>query len=180
MDKPTIKQCFEYSNNMEQSTLFFHYFESVDWMVGKKGNAKPMQNWKSALTNWIKRSKPKQSKVEQAVSNTSQKLIDLLWVRMTEIYGSKWTSNYGTKPTKPWIDVVSNLTQEQIKHGLNEIIKNGDDWPVSLVKFNKMCRSNTSRVIAITHTPSRKEIELQRENTAGIRNIEMNKLRNML
>jgi len=174
MKKPTIKNCFEYSGNMEQSTLFYHHFESQGWKVGSN----PMQNWKSALTNWIKRSNT-QSKVEKAVSNTGTSVINKLWVRMSQIYGAKWVSNYGEVPTQPWINLINNMPHEKIAHGLNEIIKEGDNWPASLAKFNKMCQSYRKPIKAL-NTPDRKAILHQRDRTQSARLNAMNQIRGIL
>ena len=175
MNKPTIKECFEYSNNMEQSTLFFHHFESQGWKVGKN----PMKNWKSAITNWIKRSKPKVSKMDIAVSNTQNTVINKLWVRMSQIYGHKWVSNYGSEPSKPWIDVVARLSNEQIAYGLQQIVKRLEKWPPDLIEFRQLCTSR-SKLKSLSHLPGPKEIMAQRENTAAVRIEAMNKIRGML
>lgn len=154
MNKPTIQQCFEYCNNMEQAVAFHSYFESVDWMVGKKGNAKPMQKWKGALTGWINRHKAKPvSKVDVALANKGHRLTDRLWKRFTEIYGHKWVSSYGAEPSQSWINAIESLQPEEIKRGLNQVLKNGDDWPVSLVKFLKLCKSNKSRWPSVIALP---------------------------
>ena len=180
MNRPTIKQCFEYSNNMEQSTLFFHHFEAIDWMMGKRGNAKKMQNWKSALTGWIKRSKPAQSNIEKATSNKNTDIASKLWVRMTQIYGHKWVSSYGPDPTPPWINLITNLPNEKIAHGLQEMIKLGESWPPALTDFNKMCQSYQPRLKALKYYPSKTEILAQRQATRQARESAMNKIRGVL
>ena len=180
MNKPTIQQCHEYCNNLEQSIAFHAYFESIDWMVGSKGNAKPMQKWKGALTGWVNRHKSKPvSKVDTALANASTRLTDRLWKRFTEIYGCKWTSNYGAEPTQPWIDAIERLPGEDIKRGLNQVLKNGDNWPVSLVKFISLCRANKSRLPNVKTLPY-KSVQQLREDTQHIRVNEMDKIRAIL
>lgn len=122
---------------MEQSTLFFHHFNSQGWKIGKN----PMKNWKSALTGWINRSSKNISKVDKALANTNTDVINLLWKRMTEIYGHKWVSSYGTEPSKPWIEMINRMSVDAIKGGLELILAQGMDWPPSLPEFNKMCLS---------------------------------------
>ena len=175
MKKPTIKECYEWCNNMEQATLFFHYFESTGWKVGSK----PMVKWKSALTGWIKRNESKQTKVEKAVSNTGTSVINKLWVRMSQIYGSKWVSNYGEVPTQPWINLINNMPHEKIAHGLNEIIKEGDNWPPSLSKFNRMCQSMRSPHKAL-NSPTKQQRLAQRASTQSARLNAMNQIRGMV
>ena len=178
MERPTIQECFEHCNNMEQSVAFHGYFESVDWQVGNKSNRKPMVKWKAALTGWINRSK-KTSKVDQAVSNNGNRFVDRLWVRLTEIYGHKWTSSYGAEPTRPWIEVVSSLSPEAIKYGLNQVLKNGDTWPPTLIEFNKLCKMHRNRLNTLA-LPTQKQISDLRENTSHIRHAEMDKIRAIL
>ncbi len=178
MDSPTIKECFEYSGNMEQSTLFFHYFESQGWKVGKN----PMKNWKSALTGWIKRSKSKQSNIEVALSNQNTATVDKFWKRMTQAFGHKWVSGFGPKPTKPWIDLISNLTNEKIAHGLQVMVKRAkvNKWPPDLLEFNELCQSYRSSQIAIKHYPSKTEVLALREGTKQARNSAMSEIRGIL
>ena len=174
MKKPTIKNCFEYSGNMEQSILFYHHFESQGWKVGKN----PMANWKSALTNWVKRSNT-QSKVEKAVSNNGIRVVDKFWKRMSQVFGSKWVSSYGTEPTKPWIDVISNLSNEKIAFGLNEMLRQDSNWPPDLRQFYSLCRSYRKPVKAL-NTPDRKAILHQRDRTQSARLNAMIQIRGIL
>lgn len=50
--KPSIQECFEHCKNQTESESFFNYYESNGWKVGRN----KMVNWKSSLTNWVKRS----------------------------------------------------------------------------------------------------------------------------
>ena len=178
MKKPTIKEIADYCNNTEQATLFYAYFESIDWMVGKKGNHKPMQNWKSAITGWITRSK-KQSKVEKAITNLSQSRADRFWVRMSQAFGSKWVSCYGAEPTKPWIDMIDSLSNESIAHGLTEMLKVKSDWPSDLKQFYHLCKTKRPQLIALPGL-TRNQVLALREQTADTRNSELTKMRSML
>jgi len=141
MKRPTLKEIADHMNDQQEAILFYNYYESVGWKVGKN----KMQRWKSAASGWITRNKKREtqsiSKVDKALSNTSTDMINLLWKRMTEIYGHKWVSSYGTEPTRPWIELISSMSKEKIKHGLNTLIREGEDWPCSLIKFNQMCQS---------------------------------------
>lgn len=182
MDRPTIKDCFEYCNNMEQSVAFYNHFESIDWLVGKKGNAKPMVNWRSALTNWVKRSKPKQSNVEIAVSNQSTSIVDLLWVRMTEAFGHKWVSGFGPRPSVPWINLIGSLPKEKVAHGLKMMPKRAkvDKWPPDLLEFNELCQSYRPPFKALKHFPSYQEKLQQREAVEHIRIKEITRIRGII
>lgn len=176
MIKPELKEIADYMNSQEEALLFYSHYESIGWKVGKN----PMKKWKSAASGWLTRNKKRGSKVEKAISNTNNTIIDRLWVRMSQIYGSKWVINYGTEPSRPWVDFVTNLPNEKIAHGLNEIIKEGLDWPPSLAKFNQMCQSYRPSLLTVDYGLNKKEIMRLRDVTSKTRAIEMNRIRNII
>lgn len=63
-----------------------------------------------------------------------------LWLRMTEIYGHRWTSAHGETPTALWSTALSGLSGDQVKRGLLACLTNGDAWPPSLPEFLAWCR----------------------------------------
>jgi hypothetical protein len=67
-------------------------------------------------------------------------MMDFLWGRMTEIYGHKWTSSYGTKPTDVWSKRLSALSRDELKRGVMACVEGGEPWPPSLPEFIAMCR----------------------------------------
>lgn len=62
------------------------------------------------------------------------------WLRMTEIYGHKWTSAHGETPTDLWSTALSALSGEAVKAGLHACLTSGDAWPPSLPEFLAVCR----------------------------------------
>lgn len=53
MKKPTLEEVtdyFEEKGHPQQAEIFFNYYESNGWKVGKN----PMKNWKASVQNWIK------------------------------------------------------------------------------------------------------------------------------
>jgi len=62
---PTIEECIEYSQDTHQSEMFYNYYESNGWKVGKN----KMANWKASLTNWIKRSREYKNQNQPLNSN---------------------------------------------------------------------------------------------------------------
>jgi len=68
--------------------------------------------------------------------------MDILWERLTEIYGHKWTSSYGEIPNKTWINGLLFIDPENIKKGLTELLKNKSEWPPSLPEFINLCLNN--------------------------------------
>jgi hypothetical protein len=63
------------------------------------------------------------------------------WHRMEEIYGALWISNYGTKPSIPWRDVLDRYTGEEIAEALEILIttKRHPKYPPSAVEWNSLC-----------------------------------------
>lgn len=72
-----------------------------------------------------------------------QKGLDKLWVKMTELYGHRWTSSFGVSadPDHSWATVLGGLNKDQLAHGLNALVARGDefDWPPPAHVFRAMC-----------------------------------------
>ena len=62
-----------------------------------------------------------------------------LWLRMTEIFGHKWTSSYSDQPTESWCRVLQGITPQQIAHGLNAMMGRDDAWPPTAIEFRNLC-----------------------------------------
>jgi hypothetical protein len=66
-----------------------------------------------------------------------------LWLRMTEIYGHKWTSAYGEDAEKgaghTWAKGLASITPRQIANGISSAISSSDSWPPTLPEFRKLC-----------------------------------------
>lgn len=73
----------------------------------------------------------------------SQGLMDNLWIKMSEMYGHRWTSNFGVSadPGHSWATVLKGLTGQQIANGLNTLVEKGGefDWPPPANVFRAMC-----------------------------------------
>lgn len=65
-----------------------------------------------------------------------------LWVRLGEIYGHKWASQYGQSRTAmdTWQRGLRDLTREEISAGLRALLTRDDTWPPSLPEFRQLCR----------------------------------------
>jgi len=66
--------------------------------------------------------------------------MDRLWLRMTEIYGHRWSSSYGTTPNDTWIASLSQISADELKTGLDAMLKECLQWPPTLTEFISFCR----------------------------------------
>ena len=66
-----------------------------------------------------------------------------LWIRMTEIFGHRWTSAMGedaaTGSGETWARGLSGLSAEQIRAGIERTIVAAEPWPPTLPEFRSMC-----------------------------------------
>ena len=181
MKKPELKEIADYMGNQEDAILFYSHYESIGWKVGKFRT--PMKSWKGAAAGWLLRNKKRENQeadIKKALSNQSTDMTSKLWRRMTHIFGHKWVSNYGPKPTKPWIEFIEKTEPEKIAYGLQGIIKSGEDWPPSLIRFIAMCQCYTVRQKVLTHAISRAELLELREQTRAARDISMTQIKEKL
>lgn len=86
-------------------------------------------------------SKPKPS----AMPKLSQKHLDALWLKMAELYGKKWTRDFGVlaDQTHAWAATLGGLTGQQIAVGLEALATTQDkqlqEWPPSAMTFRSLC-----------------------------------------
>ena len=60
---------------------------------------------------------------------------------MADIYGHKWTSNYGDSDNDgTWAKGLADMTGEDLKRGFFACLQSGDAWPPSLPEFRVMCK----------------------------------------
>lgn len=71
------------------------------------------------------------------------KTMETLWLRLSEIYGHKWTSAYGTDSSgsagQTWAKGLSGLTAAQVGDGLKTSLASADPWPPTLPEFRSRC-----------------------------------------
>lgn len=69
--------------------------------------------------------------------------IRVLWLRMAEIYGQKWTRDYGDNPDdgagQTWAKGLAGVTPPQMARGLSACIASSDPWPPTLPEFRAKC-----------------------------------------
>lgn len=72
-------------------------------------------------------------------------LMNVLWARMTAIFGSKWIQNYGTQDQfsfKEWGDALQYKTVPEVMNAIDhfrEESRHGNTWPPSLPDFIAQC-----------------------------------------
>ena len=62
-----------------------------------------------------------------------------LWEVMQEAYGHQWNSQYGEEPTETWERLLTGITPEQIRDGLEALTGRKDTWPPNAQEFRQLC-----------------------------------------
>ncbi len=72
-----------------------------------------------------------------------QQLLDSLWLKMTEMYGHRWTANFGVSADQEhsWAKILGGLTGRQLASGLQQLLDRATefDWPPPANVFRAMC-----------------------------------------
>ena len=73
----------------------------------------------------------------------SQPLMDKLALKMSEIYGHRWTSSFGVlfNQDHAWASALSGITGQQLATGLMAVIASGEKWPPSAPEFRALCEA---------------------------------------
>jgi hypothetical protein len=66
--------------------------------------------------------------------------VELLWERMTELYGNKWINHYGEQPSKLWSDALDNVTPQQIGGAFKKLLTGKfKSFVPTLAEFIELC-----------------------------------------
>ena len=107
---------------------------------------------------------------EQPLGND---IMDRLWLRMTEIYGHKWTSAYGDKPLTIWANALGRFDNNQLKTGLEKMLENNIEWPPTLTEFMALCKPERiepcHKTARLPKLPERKTISVGEKYLKTIR-----------
>ena len=96
-------------------------------------------------------SKPRPS----AMPKLSQKHLDTLWLKMAELYGKKWTRDFGVlaDETHAWAATLGGLTGQQIAVGLEALATTQDkqlqEWPPSAMTFRSLCEGRNPELFGL-------------------------------
>ena len=84
-----------------------------------------------------------ESKPQSQIEKLPEQLLDRLWLKMAEMYGHRWTANFGVKADQDsaWATVLAGLNGQQLANGLNILVDKGEefDWPPPAPVFRAMC-----------------------------------------
>lgn len=61
-----------------------------------------------------------------------------LWSEMIQIFGSRFTSSYGTRPLPKWAVMIVSLREHQVAHALKTLESSESDFPPTLGQFKKI------------------------------------------
>ena len=65
---------------------------------------------------------------------------------MLSLYGRQWESSYGQidgSGYNEWMQSLGSMTQKQVGNGLTLLMEEGNEFPPNLMKFLKLCRTQT-------------------------------------
>lgn len=88
------------------------------------------------------------SKETSSKANSSQdeRVMERLWIRMTEIFGHKWVSQYGEDPLETWAKRLGSFSKEEIAIGVNACANSTMQWPPSLPDFCGLCQPDAAEL----------------------------------
>jgi len=97
------------------------------------------------------RSEGQSQPAPQQTPKLRQGLLDKLWLKMTEMYGHRWTASFGVSADQDhaWAATLGGLTGVQIANGLAGLAARGDDWPPSAPEFRKLCEGASPEALGL-------------------------------
>lgn len=64
--------------------------------------------------------------------------MDKLWMKMTRIYGHKWSS-IAESDDGTWVAGLRGITPDQVAAALGRLVTMAREWPPTLPEFRKLC-----------------------------------------
>lgn len=103
---------------------------------------------------------PNNDNATHSTQNTgllAESLIRRVWLRMTEIYGHKWTSAFGddamTGAGETWAKALRDLPPNQLATGIEACAVASDPWPPTLPQFRALCLSIPDLPVVMPELP---------------------------
>ena len=106
---------------------------------------------------------------ESARPTLNARLSSELCVRLAELYGHKWVSQYGETLPETWARGLSDMSGADIGNGLIQCLKSGHEWPPSLPEFRAMCKPKRENAAMYREFPPMLENKVSDEQTAKAR-----------
>ena len=66
--------------------------------------------------------------------------IETIWAALTDMYGSKFLSAYGEKPSQMWTVAINGFKEFEIQRGLRKLLHKGSGTPPTLPQFVAACK----------------------------------------
>ena len=116
------------------------------------------------------------SKSEPPADSQHEKIMKGVWVRMAEIFGHRWTANYGKAPSVSWSKALAKVSVEQIGVGLGNVSESNPpwEWPPTLSQFLDLCKEYAApchRPFKVEALPPPRDPSVAREHIAKMREI---------
>jgi hypothetical protein len=81
---------------------------------------------------------------------------------MADIYGSQWISSHGETPTPMWAEMIGELTDEQVRRGIEGCKRNDSPFPPSLGQFRSWTKGSQQPPVVLPQLPKPRNLELAR------------------
>jgi hypothetical protein len=94
----------------------------------------------------------------------NRQVIESLWLRMSEMFGHKWISSYGSTPTDTWLAGLIGFSKEDILEGIIRCMSWEEPWPPTLAQFRQLCGQKRKFV---EHQPEPQEV-IQARKAKGL------------
>ena len=103
------------------------------------------------------------------------KKADQLWLRMIEMYGTKWINSYGSEPSELWITLCDSLHGYQLRHAIKCFFNDDSDFVPTLGKFKKTAKAAPKPPnhdnLKITQDKERFSEEVKEKNKKKLKSI---------
>ena len=73
-----------------------------------------------------------------------ERVMDRLWLRLSEIYGHQLVSQFGETIPESWERLLMGVSPDQLKQGLESLAKRADTWPPNAAEFRQLCLPKTT------------------------------------
>lgn len=72
-----------------------------------------------------------------------REILTAIWGELSETYGGRHTSQYGTAPSLKWVSTLQAYSEAEIRRGLDRHAAKGTGWPATLDELVAAIRQPT-------------------------------------